>query len=236
MIVVRIWEGLGNQLFQYAYARALELRTGQKVYLDISEYEMKPEPIREYELCHFRIRQPVIHCAKVLPFVNRNKYYARDMQRLKYFPVGLVKEDDCYFKQELCELKGLLYIKGWFQSEKYFKEFAHKIREELYPRNKIRISRELKTILEFDNTVSVHIRRGDFKKYRNIISDEYYENAKEMISGLIVEPYFIIFSDDISYVKENMDFGSRSFYVEPKYLYKDYVRLRFAASFDCGST
>ena len=179
MIAVRIWEGLGNQLFQYAYARALELRTGQKVYLDISEYEMKPQPIREYELCHFRIRQPVIHCAKVLPFVNRDKYYAKDMRRLKYFPVGLVKEDDCYFKQELCALNGLLYIKGWFQSEKYFKEFTHSIREELYPRNKISISRKLKRILEFDNTVSVHIRRGDFKKYRNILSDEYYERANK---------------------------------------------------------
>lgn len=225
MIAVRIWEGLGNQLFQYAYARALELRTGQKVYLDISEYEMKPQPIREYELCHFRIRQPVIHCAKVLPFVNRDKYYAKDMRRLKYFPVGLVKEDDCYFKQELCALNGLLYIKGWFQSEKYFKEFTHSIREELYPRNKISISRKLKRILEFDNTVSVHIRRGDFKKYRNILSDEYYEKAKEMISRLIGEPYFIIFSDDIPYVKENMNFEPKCFYVEPKYLYKDYEEL-----------
>lgn len=24
MIIVRIWEGLGNQMFQYAYARALK--------------------------------------------------------------------------------------------------------------------------------------------------------------------------------------------------------------------
>ena len=36
MVIVRIWEGLGNQLFQYAFARALQIRTGKKVALDIS--------------------------------------------------------------------------------------------------------------------------------------------------------------------------------------------------------
>ena len=34
MFVVRIWEGLGNQMFQYAYALELEKRTREKVYLD----------------------------------------------------------------------------------------------------------------------------------------------------------------------------------------------------------
>lgn len=225
MVIVRIWEGLGNQLFQYAYARALELRTRQKVYLDISEYDMKPEPIREYELCHFRIRQPVIHCARVFPFVNSDRYYVDDAHGLKSFSVGLVKEEDCYYKQDLCELNGLLYIKGWFQSEKYFNGFAQDIRREIYPRDKIRITQELKKILEYENTVSVHIRRGDFKRHRNILSEEYYENAKAVICNIIKDPYFIIFSDDISYVKENMDFGEKCFYMERSYLYKDYEEM-----------
>ena len=34
MIIVRAWEGLGNQLFQYAFARALSLRTNEQVTLD----------------------------------------------------------------------------------------------------------------------------------------------------------------------------------------------------------
>ena len=32
MIVVRIWEGLGNQMFQYAYARALVAKGQDVVY------------------------------------------------------------------------------------------------------------------------------------------------------------------------------------------------------------
>lgn len=34
MVVVRIWEGLGNQMFQYAYARMLQETSSQKVYLE----------------------------------------------------------------------------------------------------------------------------------------------------------------------------------------------------------
>ena len=32
MIIVRIWEGLGNQMFQYAFAKAFQKKKGIKVY------------------------------------------------------------------------------------------------------------------------------------------------------------------------------------------------------------
>jgi hypothetical protein len=225
MVVVRIWEGLGNQLFQYAYARALSLRTKDRVYLDISEYEMSPKPVRKYELCHFKIKQPVINCGRIFPFVNKDSFYTKNNQYLRYFPAGLIKEEDCYFKRDFCELKGLLYLKGWFQSEKYFKEFESHIREEIYPRNKIKITRGLRKILNSDNTVSVHIRRGDFGKDHNILPIEYYENSKRVILERVDNPYFIIFSDDILWVKENMNFGLNCFYMDKEYSYKDYEEL-----------
>lgn len=230
MIIVRIWEGLGNQLFQYAYARALELRTGQSVCLDISEYGMEPKPVREYKLCHFNIRQPVIQCGKIVPLVNQDKYYATDLRNLKYLPMGLIREEDCYFKEDLRELKGLFYLKGWFQSEKYFKDFARNVRVEITPKKRIRITRELRNILKNNNTVSVHVRRGDFKRYRNILPDEYYEKAKRIIFQSVNEPYFIVFSDDITYVKKNMDFGARCLYMDSDYLYEDYEELMIMSS------
>lgn len=225
MVIVRIWEGLGNQLFQYAYARALALRTGQKVYLDVSEYGKDNESVREYGLCHFRIRQPTINCGRFLPFTNMDKSYAVSSKYLKHFPIRFIKEEDCYFKSDLCELKGPAYLKGWFQSEDYFKEFAYSIREEIRPRKQIRITKEIRNILDRDDTVSVHIRRGDFKKDHNILSAEYYENAKQTISRLIGNPYYVVFSDDILWVKTNMDFGDMCFYVDGKCDFKDYEEL-----------
>ena len=60
MIIVRIWEGLGNQLFQYAYARALQLRTGKEVYLDnhrcFKEILEKGRINRKYTLDKFNIK------------------------------------------------------------------------------------------------------------------------------------------------------------------------------------
>jgi hypothetical protein len=33
--VVCIWQGLGNQMFQYAFAKSLEIKTGRRVFIDI---------------------------------------------------------------------------------------------------------------------------------------------------------------------------------------------------------
>ena len=73
LIVVKISDGLGNQMFQYAYARALQEQISQKVYIDPSDInniiwadEVRKEQWiklcdkREYQLQHFSITLPVI--------------------------------------------------------------------------------------------------------------------------------------------------------------------------------
>ena len=74
MIIVQIWEGLGNQLFQYSFAKALQLRTGQKVFLDISEYSR--DVPRMYGLGNFRISLPVtrIGC-DLLDYADRHDLF-----------------------------------------------------------------------------------------------------------------------------------------------------------------
>lgn len=225
MVFVRVWEGLGNQLFQYAYARALALRTGQKVYLDISAYEGNGKHIRQYGLCHFRIRLATLNCGNIFPLANDDKYYMTGIRYPRYLPVKFIREDNCCFNSDFCSLGGLTYVKGWFQNENYFKEFEQNIRKEIYPKERIRIPKEMRNILDGKNTVSVHIRRGDFKKDHNVLPVSYYEKAKRCITDLVDKPYYLIFSDDISWVKQNMDFGSRSFFMGETHLFKDYEEL-----------
>ena len=59
MIVVRIWEGLGNQLFQYAFAKALQMRTGKTVRIDTNRMFIKQlegrRIARKYSLDNFNI-------------------------------------------------------------------------------------------------------------------------------------------------------------------------------------
>jgi hypothetical protein len=54
MIILALKDGLGNQLFQYAAARALAKSLNTKLLLDISSF--KYNKVRKYSLCHFQIQ------------------------------------------------------------------------------------------------------------------------------------------------------------------------------------
>ena len=38
MIIVRLWGGLGNQLFQYSFGQYLEIETDKKVFYDVASF------------------------------------------------------------------------------------------------------------------------------------------------------------------------------------------------------
>lgn len=232
MIIVRIYEGLGNQLFQYAYARAISLSKEQKVFLDIRETgSMDSErelTSRKYELENFRIRLPV--CTNVrhfYPYLNSFKATGmmKKLSEYQWFPYKYFSEDDPLYDRNLLDLKGNWYLQGWFQDSRYFQKYADIIRKELTPRKKIKISFELKNILQLNNTVSVHIRRSDFKESRNELPVTYYYNAINYIREMIADPFWIVFSDDISWVKENINFGKNCYFVSGKEKLQDYEEL-----------
>lgn len=60
--VVCIFQGLGNQMFQYAFAKSLELHTGRRVFIDAESLgkkrigeELGSNTIRDYGLDNFQI-------------------------------------------------------------------------------------------------------------------------------------------------------------------------------------
>ena len=55
------------------------------------------------------------------------------------FPYKYFKEENVQFKPELLSVRGNYYIQGWFQNERYFKEYENVIRNELRLKNKIKI-------------------------------------------------------------------------------------------------
>lgn len=233
MIIVRIWEGIGNQLFQYAYARAFELSTGQKVYMDVErcfsdELEGKRTQ-RVYQLDNFRTKMKIYPRTKELFFFLHNQTLIEkimfEVAQSKKFFMKYIKEDEVSYKKELMQLSGCCYVMGWFQNENYFKEYRNVLIKELTPKKKIQITPCLKTILSERNTVSMHIRRGDYKRLNFMLPISYYEDAMEYIRRKVKNPIFLIFSDDIQWVKTNIQFKDETIYISKEEKLEDYEEL-----------
>lgn len=233
MIIVRIWEGLGNQLFQYAYAKAMALRTKNTVLLDICETgSLKSDGSRKFRKCelkNFRISLPV--CTNVshfYPYLNCRKDVLNIIKRRwinKLLPYKYYEEPDPKYHEELLKMRGNWYLQGWFQDARYFKDYEDVIRKELVTKKEIKISERLNSLLKNENTVSVHIRRGDYKKIANTLPVNYYYNAMNYIKKIAENPFWIVFSDDAGWCKKNIEFGDNVYFVSNEENIQDYEEL-----------
>lgn len=233
MIIVRIYEGLGNQLFQYAYAKSLSLSTKHKVFLDVRETGSQISEMnlthRKYCLDQYRISLPI--CTNVqhfYPYLNQSDCILDTMQKLSMkgcLPYKFFRETKPNYNESLVHITGNWYLQGWFQDSRYFQKYEKLIKKEFILKNKIKIGKELKDILQNRITVSVHIRRGDYRNISNLLPVNYYYNALKYMKNIIKNPFWIIFSDDINWVKRNIRFEDNYYYVGEREKLKDYEEL-----------
>lgn len=236
MYVVRIWEGLGNQMFQYAMAKAIEYRTGQKVYLDINHsfkesfaWENKHVD-RDYMLDNFRITlkpYPVENIPAFSFLSQKNtwdkiKFYMST--KLKW-PIGFLQDEDTRFHDEFFRKRGSYYVFGWFQQEAYFKDIRNILLKEFRPKEKIAVPSELLRILKNENTVSIHVRRGDYLKWGNACDTLYYSRAVEYMNNRVDKPVYLVFSDDMEWVRNNLSLQGEVVEISANYHFKDYEEL-----------
>ncbi len=106
------------------------------------------------------------------------------------------------------------YWKGYWQSEKFFSTISKTIRSDFefpeYENNTKKIAESFKQ----KNTVSLHVRRGDYltsKLMGNICDIVYYQNAIQIISEKIDNPYYVVFSDDPEWCKENLKINNSTY-------------------------
>lgn len=191
MIITKIQGGLGNQMFQYAYGKHLATKYKKKLYCDINFYQY--QSLRNFSLQDFE-----------------NIDLDTSVDNIKVdFPI--YKIDDNFNYKEIPEPNnGGYYLDGYWQSEKYFKESEFIIREDFKP-NEETLSKLLRTPFIDSNTISLHIRRTDYvtsNGYHPVQPIEYYQNAVEKIGEY---DYIFVFSDDIHWCKENLNFKNMIF-------------------------
>jgi len=211
MKIVRVSGGLGNQLFQYAFARALELRTGDEVFLDLSTYG--------YEAAHngfeldglFAVRYKAAAEKDIVRLGTRPQGSFSQLRR-KYFTKRTHHIDRLFrYDSEVFSLKGDRYFEGWWQTERYFAPYADKLKEELRfianpGAHNEALLRDIAGATGVD-LVSVHVRRGDALKNPDtwVCTDAYYRRALETIRAREGRKlHFLVFSDDLAWCKEHL--------------------------------
>ena len=207
MITARLVGGLGNQMFQYAASRALALRRGVGLRLDVSNFNTYH--LHKYGLHHLAISAEVTD-QRQLPNAG-----ARVLEHLRHL-VGLNTpalycENGLRFDPAVLALPSNTTLDGYWQCERYFADYADPIRAELFVKTPA-IGDNLKYLDLFcsGTSVSVHIRRGDyvFNTQANSVHGtcdiSYYEAAAHYIAARCAEaPTFYLFSDDPDWVRDN---------------------------------
>src|SRR5687767_8627832 len=140
MVIIRLTGGLGNQMFQYAAARALSLRLQVPLRLDISFYSSTANQMlkREFQLCHYRISSDII-TTEELQLLKREKsgLMARAWSKLRGSQLKYYYEkkgiDIALFEQ----LSAPVYLDGIFQSERFFAKYAGEILRDFTLKNQL---------------------------------------------------------------------------------------------------
>ena len=108
---------------------------------------------------------------------------------------------------------------GRFQSEKYFANHEADVRKAFtFDINKSsKQTQQAVECISKENSVSIHIRRGDYLDktnksiFENICTLNYYNQAIQYIIEHFEQPVFYIFSDDILWVKEQLSLPNAFF-------------------------
>lgn len=218
MILVSIFGGLGNQMFQYATAKALAKRLGVELKLDIQHvndrHYRKDFTYKNYELCVFEIKEQIATIEEVRGYIpnlwNTNKFILQ-LYRLKRIIKGrrLYHEKQKFtVERRIFSIKNNTYLYGYFQSAGYFEH----IREDLLSAFKLNYSPNKENSLlisqiNTENSVSIHIRRGDYIQsiFAILDMDNYYQKAIQLICEQVVSPSFYIFTNDYDWAFDNFE-------------------------------
>jgi len=228
MIVIRVQGGLGNQLFQYALALSLKKKKDTKVLLDITFYKESFIPNgatkRSFILDNFNIKDIAFTTDRNLvlktSFMQKIKrLYERKF--LPYYKNTYVVERNFGFDPLIFEVKSNCYLDGYWQSYKYFEDIEKDLRTNLMLITELSVESAtlLNEIKEHQNSISLHVRRGDYvTKYNNLyyqIPSDYYINSinfiKTKLSKIPIKIY--VFSDDIDWCKQNIKINDPHYFV-----------------------
>lgn len=240
-VTVRIAGGLGNQLFQYAAARALAERNRAELVIDNISGFPRDYYKRAFSLSHFNISGSYIEI-KHTYISNWRRLVRRCVQMWSsYQPLPhryyISEKNPTVVDNDILSLRvnRPVYLDGYWQHEEYFRDISGTLKDrELtlctkHDENNRRLAERITTT----NAVCLHVRRlhtvpnsPNAKPPAEGSVDQlpvlYYQAAIESICKVVNNPHFYIFSDYPDWAKENIQIKGPATYVTHNTADKDY--------------
>lgn len=195
ILYVYLQGGLGNQMFQYAAGLS-----SLKEYPHFTDLRLD---------CSFYKNQE----RKVIVNGLTGRGYDLDLLNIKY---NIVEEAP----------EGATMLQGWFQNIKEFENVVDDVREQFKFSFKFsdKIEQLHKEIKSKSNSVSVHVRRGDFinnptaYSFNEHMNQEYYQKAISILEQSYDDISYYVFSEDIEWCKNNIQIENNNIvFVDEEY-------------------
>jgi hypothetical protein len=222
--IVKLQGGLGNQLFQIAFARELATR-GKQILLDARIYERKQIHAGFALAEHMTIPFPVATAAdfRAQGFA-RNWNWHEVRRRFGAYKRRVVVEDQAIFDASHLEREYDFYD-GYWQDERYFPSVTAEVRASFAAIELDDANARLRDQIASGPSVSVHVRRGDYLAvplFTPLCDSDYYQRALDHVRERVPNARLFVFSDDLSWCRDNLgakdavyvdhNGGSRSIY------------------------
>ncbi|HET6226841.1 MAG TPA: alpha-1,2-fucosyltransferase [Bacteroidia bacterium] len=231
MIVSRIYGGMGNQMFQYAYGRMLTAKhqTVFKIYFDdcgfgwaehskkltLSKFNISAQLATEADRSQFICdsSNKVTRVIHKLGRLRKGLHYIGDGARVHDYHLHALNAPDNSFTD------------GFWQSEIYFDSIAPIIKKEFTIKEPLSAhAKQIEKQINESNAVSIHVRRGDYLEQTAvywICNVDYYQRALEVVKKRTQDIVVFIFSNDAEWVKLNLKLDATIVVVENTRAYED---------------
>lgn len=224
-IIVQLQGGLGNQLFQYATARALAHQHQIPLLLDQSWFTKTYDDVTPRELL-----LPILNTKGTLISLDsppkRPKRIRRILQKLwPINPYVYFEQNPYYFDSSLLKAPTFktqnLYLMGYWQSYRYFESIKKILQSEVSPKSPLDAHyQNYLNQIQASNSAMIHVRRGDYvhlasaAKVHGFIGLDYYQQGMEALLHKNPETQFFVFSDDLDWAKANLPHQDRTTFIK----------------------
>lgn len=212
MNIIRMSGGLGNQMFQYALYLKLRSLGKEVKFDDINEY--RSESTRPIMLALFGIDYPRATWDEIVVFTDGSMDPLKRIRRKLFGRRAIEYYEEGFYDPRVLQFESM-YLRGNFQSEKYFADIADEVRklyhfpslEDMHlPEDLYGSTRTCLDAIEATHSIGLHMYRSDSRReaelYEGICTEKYYEGAVRFLQEKCPEATFFIFSNEPKWVKK----------------------------------